>query len=237
MRGSAPKQRQDGFRRSGRNGNSFVTPKPWKVLFSNGHARPVKSWNRPNTKRPQKRENPATLEAGRAIAVVIGVKMNDNDRPLAIQWHIEAAERFLAALYRAAQGCPVATALERVEVLPVDAMPTSEHRAVFQALCGFAEAGVIPTPCRLRNVARKLGYAAVEKLLGNPFNEDLIDRLPMLECTAAGLANFARLVNDAYRDREFVRWAWNELVRRGVISTPPITTSTPRRTNVRVKVA
>ena len=119
---------------------------------------------------------------------------------------IDITERFLSAWWQAIHGCPVAPT--DAPDVPVDAMPTSDHRAAMQAMIGFAECGVRPTEQSLRQVATRHGYVGIEKLGGNQNNDDLIDRIPWLECTAAGIGAYARIVNHEHRRRQRITRLW-----------------------------
>lgn len=122
-----------------------------------------------------------------------------------------AVERFLAALFRClADGMNPPG--NQNYLVPLAAMYDGESRAVFKTLIAFAECGVRPTLAALRAVASEVGYRGIEKIL-NPYNSDLIDRLPLLESTGAGLHNFAAIVIQAHRRREQVRRLHHRLSR------------------------
>jgi len=122
----------------------------------------------------------------------------------------ELSERFLAAMLRAAEGYPRPPLFGGEFDVPVEAMATTEHRAVFRSLLAFIEMGVVVTDTALREVASQLGYTGFERM-ANSRNADLVARLPFIECTAAGLYSYGRLLVSAHRKRLQIARLWRVL--------------------------
>lgn len=152
----------------------------------------------------------------------------------------DVADRFLSARFHTIHA-GVDLACDDPHELLLDAMPTREHESVFRALIAFAELQQRPSVAAIRSIAEQLGFAAIEKTF-NPYNSDLIDRLPSVEISSAGLDSYARLLIQAHRRRVQARRFWRALVDRvanpfggglgrsqsGTIAAPPPQRFSPR---------
>ncbi len=94
--------------------------------------------------------------------------------------------------------------------LPLAAMPTAEHGAVFRALVAHAETGFRASRESLRAVLRETGFISAPKV-ANPSNTDLIDELPLLEGSGASLHYHARELLRLARKRAQYARLWRKL--------------------------
>jgi len=122
---------------------------------------------------------------------------------------IDPAERFLSALFHIAQG-RTAPDPERGYAITEDMFEDADHRAVFRTLMAFVVSGVKPTTEAVKRIATDIGYIGVETIL-NPNNADLIDELPYIEASAAGLNSWALRLVEQDRKRRQVARLWKRL--------------------------
>lgn len=116
---------------------------------------------------------------------------------------IDAADCFASCLFhRIRDGRPIVGKGEDADyTLPVEILPTRQHREVVQILMAHLERGVPLTVDSVRRVSVRLGHFAAEKVL-NPFNRDLIDDLPVICGSGAHLHFYAREIIRLDRKRK-----------------------------------
>lgn len=135
---------------------------------------------------------------------------------------LDVADRYLSAYFHLLCGSKAPPGTRGFN-LPIEVMPTHDHRAVLRALRVFEKSKSPPTRHQLRQIAISNGYIGAEKIL-NEFNHDLIDVVDCLECCASGLHSYAGLLSKAHRRRLQVARLWRTLSDRctdpfGEIST------------------
>ncbi len=135
-----------------------------------------------------------------------------NTTPTLAARQAQSADSFLSALFhRLRDGVELALHGERANyALPVGAMPTAEHCAVFRALIAHAETGFRASRESLRAVLRETGFVSALKA-ANPFNADLIDDLPIIEGSGASLHYHARELLRLSRKRAQYARLWRKL--------------------------
>jgi hypothetical protein len=116
---------------------------------------------------------------------------------------IDTANRFCSALFHAASGAAIPNFTADYS-LPIDAMPTSTHRAALRSLIGCIECGIAPTVAQLGAVMRALGVV----------DADLPELLPIFECSPAGIHNWGQALIRADRRRRQIARLWRALTDR-----------------------